>query len=342
MSASSHQWMLFGFDLRHVFRDFFAAWKTAFMPQGSRFRNLLDAPVRLYCYDENTEIIVGRPAAIIESQAHLLPDSMVLTRSINVPRSAGVSATSVVALEVDASSPFSSEDTTYGWRLIKTTPEMDVIIVAIVSKSAVLAFLAAKSIDNTLTAEIWAQVNNTYVVINGFAEHTRNLRYVYRLKKMLYLLGACLLCLVGIFSVPVVYKYYEQHNLDIKYRQLQAESRDVIRVRSSLADKNKTIDALNIIRGKMPTPAKSLNEVTQLLADDVWLSRYEQIGEKVSIAGTAVNAAELMQQVSNHPAFKEVRAPAAIRQAGKSGLELFQLNFNVGAEVGIDSEAKIQ
>lgn len=333
MSASSHQWMLFGFDLRHVFRDFFAAWKTAFMPQGSRFRNLLDGPVRLYCYDENTEIIVGRPAATVESQAHLLPDSMVLTRSINVPRSAGVSVASVIALEVDASSPFSNEDTTFGWRLIEATSEVNVIAVAIVSKSAALAFLAAKPVDDPLAAEIWVQVDNAYIVINGFAEHTRNRRYVYRLKKMFYLLGICLFCLAGILSVPVMYKYYEQYDLSIKYSQLQAESKSVIRVRSSLSDKNKIIDALNTIRGEMPTPVVPLNEVTQLLADDVWLSRYEQIGKRVLIAGTAVNAAELMQQVSNHLAFKEVKAPTAIRQAGNSGLELFQLSFEVGTEV---------
>lgn len=330
MSATSQQWVLFGFDLRNLYRGFANAWKTVLLTPGSRLRNLLDEPVQLYYYADQVraEKVIGRFSGATEAEAYLLPDNMVLTKAMNIPLLAGVSIDSVVELEVASSSPFSREDTAFGWRILSTTSSAALVALAIVSKSAVRAFtLSEDRAKEALATEIWAQVESAYVVVNGFGEVSRNQRYVYSLKKMSVIVVIGLLCLTGVFSVPVMYKYQEQKSLEVKYRQLQAQSVAVVKTRASLFAKNKTMALLNKLLADTPIPAMPLANVTQILSDNVWLSRYEQEGKLVKITGSAENASELMQQLSENASFGEVRALGSIRKIGRSGRERFQLSF---------------
>ncbi|MDO3385242.1 PilN domain-containing protein [Gilvimarinus sp. SDUM040013] len=329
MATNSHQWVLFGVDLKGMWQEYIAAWREVFWQQGARIRSLLDEPVELLELKQGEVVSqsIGSGAADTQACALLLPQELVLDRQIRLPRSAHANLSQVVAAEVIASSPFAPEDTATGWQVMENTGSVIVVALVIVSTSAVMEYVHGTPALGDDPLEIWAQVGSQYVVIEGFAETQRNKRYSGRLKKLAVMCACIALAFLVVCITPVFYKLQQLAYVEEAYSEVRLEAGEIASLRGSLAKKNKLIDDLNGLLQSDVQPLQALNLLTYLLADDVWLSDYSQRGSVVEIQGTAVNAAAMMQYLSQQPYFEKVRATSGFRKIGNRDLERFQIEL---------------
>ena len=331
--ASNSQWVLFGYDLRHLWQSFTGAWREVFLDYGSHIRLALDEPVKVHPLDGTEAFVSGIAAKDVRSQALLLPESQVLTRQLTLPRLSENNLESIVLAEVTASSPFPAEDTAYGWRLIGRSSDTIIVALAVISKSALANYLHGRDPELSLDAyELWAEVAASYVVIEGFGESERNRRYRNRLKQFAGLVSVTVVCVLALAAIPSIYKSHELDKLQEAYAEINNQARQAVAARADLARQNEILGQLNTLTQTATNPVFALDTITQLLGDEVWINRYEQQGNMIELDGNAANAAELMQQLSNSEIFERVEARSGFRQLGNSGLERFQLELTFAAE----------
>lgn len=331
--TSSNHWVLFGYDLHALVQTYRRAWRETFLSYNSGLRQRIDEPILVKRIGEEGGCIIGPDEEVIKSHAILLPDSHVLIRKITLPDVAESTLDEVVNSEILASSPFPLEDVASGWKIIKRSKGIIHIVLAIVSKSAVVSFFqrAAPEIDLDAT-EIWVEEDNEYIVIEGYGEKLRNHRYKSRLKKISVLIFLAAAFLMGIAAIPGIYKSYELEAMESWHDEISKEANEVLKLRASLTKSNELISRLNGEVQSIANPVATLSVITALLGDDVWVNHYMQKGRIVELDGNAANAAALMQKLSNSDVFEKVTARSGFRQVGRSEMERFQLELIIAKE----------
>lgn len=322
MANVSHQWVLFGIDLRKIWARFTFAWQDVFMNYSSPVRSALDDPVTVYD-SQNTP----PPQAQASAEAFALPDSLVLERCIPLSRVASVDMDALVAAEVDASSPFRREDSVYGWRLVEQENGQALLLIALASKTAVMSHLHHTLKLERQDIEIWANVSGYPIVLEGFAEVRRNERYKKRLMLLAVYMGLFVAVIVALSAVPMLYKQYEMKLLQEELMTISAQARKVVALRSSVSDKNAAIKRLSELAETSSNPLRPLASLTEDLPDDAWLISLEQEGNKVVVEGNSKNAAQLLEQLAEKEDYVSVRPLAAIRKVGRQGVERFRLEL---------------
>lgn len=320
MATSSHQWVLFGIDLKNLWQEYRAAWREVFWQQGAVVRTALDEPVQLVPVDEVSSLLSEDRALAVE-----LPDNLVLERQIRLPRSAQANVSNVIDAEVNASSPFAAEDTVYGWKVLENNSNTLVVGLALCSKSLIMEYLHRADLEPREGLEIWGRLGHEHIVIDGFGEGARHRRYRQRLHRLTILGTIVFVCLLLIFTTPVFYKLQQLEAVQTAYDQVRLEAGEIASLRAKLARRNELVEKLNAQVDDTTHPLLALSALTDLLDDDVWLSAYQQEGRVVEIQGTATNAAAMMQALAGNDIFDRVRATSAFRKLGNQNKERFQI-----------------
>ncbi|WP_439100671.1 hypothetical protein, partial [Congregibacter sp.] len=257
---------LFGYDLRSAGSFLRAGVAQLFWDNDSPIRQQLDEPVRATRVGPDREVVQPgfwyrgskQLAGDIPSQspfnAIVLPDDMVLHRTLALPGALSSSIREAVHMEVKAFSPFPEDDTVFGWRVTASDAERVAIDVAIASRAAathVLREVAEKgshvreegsatvAVDHT-GLEVWSFTPDSEhpVVILGFGESYRNAQYRRYLAKFLAAVGAALLALA---LAPLLSGLV----LSLRANSLDAQ---VLSLRSSTADEMAMREELSVVR----------------------------------------------------------------------------------------------
>ena len=203
MLESSQNWELFGYDMRNVGRHWVDAWRDLLWANDSPVRRHLDDAVVVQAEDGQTCYQAGMPSDVKESDyaAIVLPEDLVLTKTLDLPRAVEIDLAAALALEVNAASPFSADDTGYGWRIFARGESQITVLLAMLSKSAAMAYLGRHyDIHDAQQQEVWAKVDAEMVVVEGFGEARRESSYRKRLIRaatMMVLAGLVLLAMIG-------------------------------------------------------------------------------------------------------------------------------------------------
>jgi general secretion pathway protein L len=341
MLETSQPWSLFGYDLRSVPHYFRAGWRDFLWGSESPVLVAFDEVVEVHqeagealYYQAGDPVAAPVVADTAAAQAVLLPERLVLAKTLRLPVAAEADLESVAALEVRSSSPFPADDTCYGWAIGKRREkDLDVQLV-ITSQSSVLAFIAALKDCHDVTAyEIWARAEGRMVLLSGFGEAGRQQRNRRRLTRMALVLAYCLAAFMALFALGAGAKYLELE----KVRAIQAEAEqraaDAVELRSGLASAKAYIATVNDLLVEYPAPHSELRKLASIVGDDTWVSAAEIKGTQIKIEGESRDAAAVMQQLLDHPAYVRVVAPVAIKKV-RSGMERFVLNLTVATEGG--------
>jgi len=332
MLETGQNWELFGYDMRQLGRHWKAAWRDLLWADDSPVRERLDGVVQLRDGEGTSLYQAGKPTAPapVEVQAILLPEELVLARRLRLPLAAESYLDSAMALEVNANSPFPAQDAGYGWRLVGRDETHLEIALVIVSISTVMTFLGRQyDAHDPLAQEVWAQVDEEMVVVNGFGEVSRASRYRKRLIRCGLGVAVAALVLLLIFALAAGAKRAELLQVEKIAADIQDQASEASAMRSSLAQANATIDAVNEIVAVLPGPHPELARLTGLLDDDVSISRFSMQGRELRVQGRAADAASVMQKLNADPGYGEVSAPQAIVKLGNTGLEQFSLNISL-------------
>ena len=330
MLESGQSWELFGYDMRNVGRHWVAAWRDLLWGYDSPVRRHLDEAVSLR-REEGTACYQGgkpSPFAAAECSAILLPEDLVLSKALCVPAAVEADLGAVLALEVNANSPFSADDTAYGWHITERDESQLQVLLVIVSMSSAMAYLGRQfDVHNPHLQEVWVEADGEMVMVRGFGEELRTMRYRKRLIRVTIMLGVIAVLLLSIVAVATSLKGAELQRVQTMAATTQGESADASRMRSSLVLANETIAAVNQIAMNYPNPQFEIARLTQLLEDSVSVEHFSMHGLEINLRGRAADAASVMQRLTDQPDYAEVTAPRAITRVHGTPLEQFYLSM---------------
>ena len=187
MFESEQNWELFGYDMRNVGRHFVAAWRDFLWAFDSPIRTRLDEAVVVQSSEGEAVYQAGEACTAVnaECRAILLPDDLVLSRFLRLPMAVESDLDSVISLEVNANSPFSTDDTASGWRVVERGEEFIQVALVIVSRSAAMTYVGRQFDSHDPHAqEVWVECDGNMVVLEGFGEGMRADRYKRRLVRV--------------------------------------------------------------------------------------------------------------------------------------------------------------
>lgn len=334
MLETGQNWELFGFDMRHLGKFWGAAWRDLLWAYDSPVRKRLDEVVSVQGQDGTACYQAGAvcpDSSTPTCMARLLPEDLVLWKKIRVPASAEAELAAVLALEVNASSPFTARDTRWGWSMLARDEASLQLVLVIVSASAVMAYLGRKYDSHDPQAqEVWVESEGQMVVVEGFGEGRRKERYRKRLLRCALMLGGVALLLLAMVGAAAALKSVELHRLEALSADTLRDAAEASRLKSMVASATETINAANEVVAKYPNPHVEIARLTRLLDDDVSIVSFSMNGAELRLRGRAANAASVMEQMISEPRYAEVTAPQATVRLGDSGQEQFYLNIRVG------------
>jgi general secretion pathway protein L len=332
MSVQGQNWELFGYDMRRIGGHWQAAWRDFLWGYDSPVKARLDEVVRLESEQGVGYFHAGSPVSMSDAEcdAYLLPDEVVLTRTLKLPVAAEADINAVMAFEVSANSPFPESDTGYGWKIDQRGEEFLQVQLAIVSLSATMAYLG-KTYDchDAQAREVWAKIGDSVVVLGGFGEQKRLGRYNRRLVRVATALGVSVLLLVLISALAAGFKYLEWDKLQALSAEVQVAAEKPSRMRTALLSANETIAGANVVNSQYPGPHHALAQLTDLLGDDVSLEFLSMTGRQIKVRGLAKNAAAVIQQLTEESSYASVKSPQAITKQGTGGMERFFLDITL-------------
>ncbi|GHD37929.1 PilN domain-containing protein [Halioglobus pacificus] len=332
MALDSQQWMLFGYDVRDTGRLWQAAWREFLWSDDSPVRQQLDDVVTLTDGDTKTSYQAGQ--RIDATTSHLVavavPNDLVLERSLELPGAVLPNLESVMALEVSSSSPFSADDTAYGWSRLAGSEDTLNIRLVILSRSAVMTYLAkSHDIHDPGEREVWAQADGHWVMVRGFGEQHRQQSYRRRLIRCGAYVAATALVLLVLLAFNVGFKQFELSRLEAASAELQRDAAPALALRQRLGAVNGTVSEVNRLVSEYPSPHAELARLTALMGDDVFIQQFQMNGREIRLRGRAQDAASVMQLLTEQPEFVSVTAPQAITRISGSSEEQFYLNIQL-------------
>jgi general secretion pathway protein L len=332
MSAQGQNWELFGYDMRRLWGHWQSAWRDFLWGYDSPVKAKLDEVVRLESEQGVDYFHAGSPVQLNDAdcEAYLLPDDAVLTRTLRLPIAAEADIDAVMAFEVSANSPFPEADTGHGWKIDKRGDAFLQVQLAIVSLSATMTYLG-KNYDchDAQSREVWASIDDSVVVLEGFGEQKRLGRYNRRLIRVASSLGVSLLLLLMISALAAGFKYLEWDKLQTMSAEIEVVAQKPSQMRTALISANETIAGANAVISQYPGPHDALAELTELLGDDVSLEYLSMKGRQIKVRGLAKNAAAVIQQLTEEPSYVSVKSPQAITKQGSAGMERFFIDITL-------------
>ena len=331
MSQADQQWEILGYDTRRIGKSIAGAWRDLLWGDESPLKIHLDEAVRLQ--GEGSERFVQSGSDITPTtracEGILLPDELVLGKSLQVPRAVEVDLPSVMDLEVSANSPFPVGDTRYGWKVSHRNEAQITVQLAMVSVSAVMTYLGRQyDIHEPGARELWADCHGTLLPLKGFGEHERLGRCRGRLIRVGAMVAASAALLLLISATAATGKYLQLRAVEQDAQRIADESREAMKIREQLASANETIAAVNGIVEEFPNPHLELERLTRLLNDEVHVVQWGMRGRAMKLRGKAADAADVMQILTKEPAYAEVHSKQATVRL-PDGLEQFTLEITV-------------
>lgn len=334
MLEASQPWSLFGYDVRGVFTYFRAGWRDFLWGDSSVVLPVIDEVVA--ARDGSGEVRyfqagrqVEAPASPDEvlAQAVVLPDELVLCKSLNVPSAAESDMDSMLALEVMSSSPFPRADTCYGWLVAERDANTLLVQLVISSRSSVMGFVASQAADYGVDSrEVWALADGRMVPLSGFGEGPRLARNRRRLVRVSALLAYCVLAVMLLVAFAAGAKYLELQKVLSIYQGVEQSAGDAVALRTSLASTKTKLATVNQLLVDHPSPHGELKRLSALLDDHTSLGSMEIQGSAIKIEGQSKDASAVMQLLLRQSAYARVEAPVAIRKVNP-GSEQFVLKI---------------
>lgn len=331
MKLNTDDLTLFGLDLSQGFGQLKLAWHELWWGEDSAVARSMVEVVRVYCVATDETFYVkatekqGGSNSVAEASALLLDDERVLHRRIQVPSAVEVNLEDVVSLEVEASSPFSAEDTRYGWRVQDSKAGFIVVDLAIVNRVEVrrqlLSFPSA--------VEVWAKTESQPVVLKGYGESKRQSRHAARLKSLWLKFGAIMFLLCLLPALIAGFRVLQLEKIQQHYQELKLGSAESIELKAELNRSNGVAQHLGELIAQNPDPLLQLQFLTDQTSDEVWFRTFNLTQGRLQVTGYADNAANLITQLSELPEYEQVKQQGGIRRDRKSGNETFTLDIKL-------------
>jgi len=333
----------FGINLVSLWRDMRSAWRgmlewrsLAWMWPEIAVRLWLPGGAQALCRNINlphTADDAGARAARFE--AVLLPEDLLLRRTLTLPRLQPADLQAALALEVQSLSPFQHEDTVWVHYTGSHDTSSSQVHLVLSARSLITQYLIANYAHlKASPIEVWTTAlgGSGYTKMPGFGGDLRARRGAMWRGASAALFLLLLALLVALAVTPSVQLYLRALRANHSLMLLQQKVAPVVAQRESLLRATEQLDSLAKLVGKPVPVLQTLDLITRALPDDTSLMSFKVNGLKVSISGQTGNSAALMKQLGATPGLKDVKAPSAAVKPLGAARESFSIEIMLNPE----------
>ena len=340
MSATHRPTRFFGMDLGGLGQDLLTAWSgmlgwplVSWLWPTSAVRLWLPAGGQALSRNLNTPCIMDESRArAARFEAVLLPENILLRRTLNLPQLQVAELHAALVLEIQASSPFPQDDLVWSHEVRPQGGNGLQAHVVLTSRKLInqhVIMLGAQFASQA--PEIWvpSAIGPGFAVLPGFGEARRQRQgTAWRWASALLAL-VVLALLVALAVTPTVQLYLRSVQAAQAMAALQKKAGPVLEQRESLVRATEQLDGLAKLAGKPIPPLQALNLLTETLPDDTSLLGLQVQGLKVSITGQTANASALMKLLGSTPGLRDVKAPTPATKPLGAPKESFTIEFTI-------------
>ena len=336
-------------DLNKLWQGLCNAWRE--MPTWPAFAWLgSEVPVRCLHADgtESTWLSDGharrrfsRPGRRLSGMpfvAVALPEDLVLRRTVTLPAMADSDAHEALKLNALGASPFAVADLVWGYVSAPSAAGQRVAELVIASRRQTEAYVAQcgdrlRGVQAPLVWVIGTTGAETATELPGFGEsrvqaHNQTRRWI-----AYALVGLALGLMAAMAVTHTAQLRLTAIEANDAYFALVEKTKALTKKRGELQALADKVTALKDLTADNTDPLRLMSRLTDVLPDDTNLVSLTVQGRKISLYGQTPNAAALMQLLSAHEGFRDVKAPvAAIRPSGGTK-DTFTIEFTLAPEV---------
>jgi len=285
------------------------------------------------------ELIALLPAGMQEvfassnKQVVCLPSEQVLVRALTLPIAAEENLREVLSFELDRQTPFTTEQACYDYIVKERNPTQGTITVELVVSprtivDELLETLAQTGITPDVITTLARDSEDTLPVnLLPVAARRRSRLSVPRLNTALS--AACVALLLVALLLPPWLNKRQVAELELQQSAAEIVAKDGLELRR---DVERLTAASEFLLNKKQSGVfvlQMLEEVTRVLPDDTWLTRFDVNGSELQLHGQSSSAAALIELFESSPLFHNARFRSPVVQVPRTDLERFHLSIEL-------------
>lgn len=273
------------------------------------------------------QLIPGKGARVL-FRAFELPEEYVLFQDLNLPDLPEPALRRALALQVERISPFSPDESVWGWRCLERSDDGLKVRLAVTSRRQIERCRQSLGDRANGIDEVWAEAEPV-LLLQGFGEGRRRAFETGRFRLRLTLATVVLAGFFILSSLHFLHLRAITLEAQERYDQLQRVSAEVLAHRDELM---RLQSVASTVEHAITTQADLLTAIellSETLPDSVYVSSLDQDGNVVRITGQGPNASAVVEKLGQVPRFKNVRSIGAITRLNDDGIERFSVEFSL-------------
>lgn len=260
----------------------------------------------------------------------LLPPGKVLRKVIGLPSATEAGLDNVLRFEMDRHTPFSSEQVYFGYRILERDRarqrlQVELLVVLRDYLEELLSRLDELGVHPSLISLGGGEDNWSGNGINLLpGSRKRELRRDWRSDRRLQA-AVVLVMLSLLVAFPLLEQQRELSRLSEELEKPKAVAERAARVRDELQRLEAGGAYLRQIQAQTPAVLLTLDELTRLLPDTTWLSRFELSGDRVRMEGESAEASALIALFEQSKTLQNVSFASPITSNPRTQKDRFSL-----------------
>jgi len=266
----------------------------------------------------------------------IVPDELFLKKKMVLPKAASSNLRQVLSFEMNRKTPFSPEQTFFDYLLLAQNGKTDKVHLELylVPRDRIDPYLEMLKSWNIKLDAIRPDIHHANANINLIAPEERPLDKTKSDKIMLVLAATTSLLLMAILYAPI---FNQQKELSLLESRVAISRKNAIHLQTLTQDKVKLLEQSNFLenkRKKEMSSIKLIDEVTQIIPDDTWLTRFVLKSGELQLQGESSNASSLIQTLESSDYFTDVQFRSPVTQNRVSSKDKFHLTAKFTLEDG--------
>ncbi len=340
MSEATSTAKFFGVNLSSLRKDFEAAWRGLFQLPALRWL-VPSIEVQLVFPSGARGLAVGgdRPALPDSGRARaakyvavVLPEDILLRRTLTLPLLSASELHAAVALDVSAMSPFAEGDCAWVFGVAAAQRGACEVDIALTSKLRVNQHIKNASLPvSGQPPEVWVARSEGRGFL-AFPEY-RNTHEIKTEKRLGWVVGILVFVAMALVSAiamsATLQLYLRAADARARWTQLQQTVSPLSAARESLLKNSEQLTKLDKIVGPQTPILEVLKSITDALPDETALTSLKIRANKIVMVGQTPDTAALMKHLSAIPTLGDVKAPVPATKPLGAAKEQFTLEAAV-------------
>jgi len=258
----------------------------------------------------------------------VLPDAFFLKKKMSFPKATSSNLRQVLSYEMNRKTPFSPEQVYFDYLLEKNSGDDDKIhpelfLVPREKISSQLEELKSWEIDIDAIRPA-TQMNNADINLIPPEDLPNNNGQTD--KTMMFLISAIIILLLALLYSPII---TQKKELSLLETSVADGRKTAIQLQKLKQDKLLILEQSQFLENKRKNEMSSiflLDEVTKILPDDTWLTRFVIKEGKLQLQGESSNASSLIQTLESSQYFTDVQFRSPVTQNKVSNKDKFHLS----------------